>query len=106
MRREIAGGIGAHAEKSRMAQRDDPGIAQDEIGREAEEDHRKDLRAEREIVGKGKIGGDGQHPGQRLERAKAVAPREGVDGAAAKGRRHACPKSPRGFHSRITMVRA
>ena len=79
MRREEPGGIGAGAEERGMAQGDDPGIAEDQIGREREQDRRQDLRAERQIVGKDEIGRERQQPGQGLERAEAVAPREGID---------------------------
>ena len=110
MRGEESGGIGAGAEERGMAQGDDPGIAQDQIGRQREQDRRQYLRAERQIVGKEKIGGERSEPRQRLERAIAVAPGKDVDRRAARLSRraagHARPNRPRGRHSRIAIVRA
>jgi hypothetical protein len=50
------GGVGAGAEKRGLPQCDDPGIAEDQIGRQREEDRRQDLRAQRQIGREGKIG--------------------------------------------------
>ena len=105
VRRENAGGIGAGAEERGMAQRDDAGIAQHQIGRQREQDRRQDLRAQRQIARESTIGRDRRGPGQRFERLEAMAPGEGVDRSHSAGL-SARPNKPLGRHSRIAIVRA
>ncbi len=74
MRGKDSGSVGAGAEKRRLAQRDDTGIAQHQIGRQCEQDRRQDLRRERQVAGKEEIGGDGDEPRQGFVGAQAMAP--------------------------------
>ena len=79
VRGEDAGGIGAGAEEGGMAQRDDPGIAEHQIGRQREQDRRQDLRAQRQIAREDEIG--------RQRRQPRAAPRAAGSGGAGRRRR-------------------
>ena len=59
---EDAGGIGAGAEKRRLAQGDDAGVAEHQIGRQREQDRCQDLGEKGQIAGKDHIGGNRREP--------------------------------------------
>ena len=63
-------GIGAGAEEGGMAQRDNSGIAEREIEREANRIAISTSHAEPEVIGEGKIEGQRQDPRQRLPPAQ------------------------------------
>ena len=79
-------GIGADAEIGRMTERDDSGVAKNEIERQREQDHDQRLAAQNHLVGKGEIGGDRDKPRQRFGDAKTIPPRQKIDSAGALGR--------------------
>ena len=109
MRRQHAGRIGARAEISGMPERDDAGIAEDQVEGQREDDRNEDLGAERQIVRKDEERHDRQDPRQALRPMPALpvahegAGRENAVGDVA-ARRHALPNSPSGFASRIAMA--
>ncbi len=104
MRGEDSRGVGTGPKKRGMAQGNDAGIAENQIGGQRKEDRREDLRAQRQIVREREIGGRRDEPGQGFERPIAVAPGKSVDNRAVG--HHARPNRPRGRHRRIAMVRA
>ncbi len=109
MDREDAGDIGPGAEERRMAEGDDPRIAEREVERQGEEDHDEDLSAERKVFGKDEIGGDRADPGYELKTAQMVPRKHRIGDRAARRRRddHAArPNRPCGRQSRIASVAA
>ena len=84
-----------------MAERDDPGIADDEIERQRIEDVDEDARAERQILRQQEEAGEGGDPRQKL------GPADARIGAVTTLVPHTCfPNSPPGRHSRTAMVAA
>ena len=97
-------GIGAGAEKRGLAQGDDSGIAEHQIGRQREKDRRQDLRAQRQIGREGEIGRNRRNPRHRFERVVAVAPGKAADRAGTG--HQARPNRPRGRHNSTARVKA
>src|SRR5216683_3894339 len=101
MRRQYAGDIGAGTEEGGVAERDDSGIAEDEIERQGEEHHDEDLAAERQVIGEDEKGAAGAQPGQDLVEAQAMR------GGGWRRRRHAAwPNRPCGRQSSRPSVAA
>jgi hypothetical protein len=101
---EKPGGIGAGAEKRGMAQRDDSGIAQHQIGRHRKQNRCQYLRTERQIGREGEIGRYRGQPRQGFERVEAVPPGKDADRDGLG--HHARPNRPRGRHRRTASVSA
>ena len=59
-----------------MAERDDAGIAEDEIEREREHRHHQHLAAEGHALRKNEIDGDGGEPRQGFRKSEAMAPEQ------------------------------
>ncbi len=77
--------IGADAEERRVPERDDAGIAENEIERERKHHHDQHLAAESHAVGENKKSGDREQPRQRLRPAEAVPAHQIFGGALARG---------------------
>ena len=73
-----------------MTERDDAGVAENEIEREREQDHDQGLAAQNHLVWKDEIRGDGEQPRQRFGGAKTIPPRQKLDSAGALGGYDAC----------------
>ena len=68
-----------------MTERDDTGVAKNEIERQREQNHDQRLAAQNHLVGKDEIGGDRDEPRQRFGDAKSIPPRQKIGGARALG---------------------
>src|SRR5262249_29573361 len=107
-----ADGVGAGAEEGGLAQRDDAGVAEDQVEGDREQDRDQELGAEAEIFREGEEERERQDPGDRLPRARPMAPgqreRRGMIGPAGFRRRHVTlvPKRPWGRQSRSRIVNA
>ena len=97
-----AGRIGAETEEGRVAQRDDAGVAEDEVERNREQSGDQDLAAEHQMTGQRKVRGDRDQPERELDRPPAVV-RERVRGVRPAHARR--PYSPAGNRiSTTTMI--
>ena len=98
---EDAGGVRAEPEERAVPERDDAGVAEDQVERQREQDVDQDARAQREVLR------------QQVKRCQRRDPRQPfrpadarVDGVAA-GMHHArAPNRPCGRHSRMAIVAA
>src|SRR4029078_8548218 len=75
--------VSADAEEGSMSERDNAGIAEDEIEREREHRHHQHLAAEGHALGKNEIDRDGSKPRQRFREAETMAVEEMFSGARA-----------------------
>jgi hypothetical protein len=94
--------IGAHAKEGRMPQRDDAGVAQDQVQRQRKQRQDGDLVDQRRMRGKHKGRGPQQHPGAQLPSAPAHRRAQRLLNAA-----HRPPSrenKPCGRHSRMPII--
>ena len=86
--RDQPGEISGDAEKRRLAQRDDAGIAEDEIERQREQSQDRGIFEDQILVGKQPDAGKGEDPERDLERRPAAAaPEIAATSSASTGRR-------------------
>ncbi len=78
-------GVGADAEECRMPERDDPGIAEDQVKRECKHHHHQHLAAEGHARGEYEEDGDGDQPWQCLGQAEAMPLGQIIRRAFARG---------------------
>ena len=98
---EDAGGVGAEAEERAVAERDDAGVAEDQVQRQREQDVGQDARAEEEVLRQHEEDGQCGDPGQPLRPASSRI------GAVPRRPLHArAPNRPAGRHSKSAMVAA
>ena len=72
MHGQQACGVCPQAEESGMAQRDNAGVAEDQVERQREQADDHDLADQDQVAGKGEVGGDGQQPEHDFQRLPAV----------------------------------
>src|SRR5207249_2729534 len=86
---EKPGGIRTEAEIRRVAERDEAGIAEDEVERQREKRGDGDLACEREVARRHQKGQERRSPEGDLERAQARLPAEVLVSAWQRGPRAA-----------------
>ena len=74
VRAERPRGVGAQAEERAMAERDDAGVAEDEVERQREQDEDQNPRAEREVAGHEKEASAASHGSHSVQRILGSAP--------------------------------
>ena len=99
--RQDAGDIRSQTKKRGMAQRDDPGVAEDQVERQGEQDVGEDARAQRQVVGQQEENRQRHGPWQPLRPAQAIA--RVVSDRVVHAR---FPKRPIGRHNRRPIVAA
>jgi hypothetical protein len=98
LRAQDSRGIGAEPEERAVAERDDAGVAEDQVERQREQDEDQDARPERQVLRQQEESRQREHPRRPLRPADAR-----IDGIAAHD---LTPNSPCGRHRRTPMVAA
>ena len=94
------GSVGAEAEKRRVAERDDAGIAEDQIEREREQSEPGDLGEDEMLVRQQPDRGKGDDPEHEFERMPARAGGEPFGGGADGGMRRDHASAPQRVEAR------
>ena len=105
---EQARAVRTDAEERGVAERDDAGVAEDQVEREREQGDDRDLAQQQMVLGKDEVGDHRQQPERDLGRAPArgAAQRSEVDQGVAAHRADVRPNKPCGRTISVTTITA